>query len=229
MLSVMLLIGGATLACPAMAAYACPRCYGLVPVSPGLYVEAAMPLADRTALRATIAGAEAQVAAFYGSFDRRPTVLACATEACDRRLGGRGARATTFGTWFIRLSPRGLDATIVAHEFSHVEFHARVGELRLISGAVPAWFDEGLAVIVSRDTRYLAFDAAGGSSVGRCVAEPRGDLPSSPFEWAESSGKTPGLYAEAACGVMRWMEANGGAAGLRLAMGQIVEGTRRIP
>ncbi len=209
-----------------MAAYACPTCYGLQSVTSKLWVEAAMPAADRTMLRETVARAAQQVATFYGSFDREPTVMACETEACDRRLGGRGARATTFGTVFIRLSPRGVNQTILSHEFSHVEFHARVGDYRLLTGSVPAWFDEGLAVIVSDDSRYLG---PGETRATRCMAEPYDDLPSSPFRWAAQSGKTQSLYAQAACRVMRWMEANGGTAGLRVAMQQVADGKRRLP
>jgi len=214
------------IAWPAMAAYVCPSCYGLESVTSNLFVEAAMPAADRTMLRETVARAAKQVATFYGSFDRQPTVLACETAACDHRLGGRGARATTFGTLFIRLSPRGVDQTILAHEFSHVEFHARVGDYRFLTGTVPAWFDEGLAVIVSNDERYLG---PGETSAARCRAEPYADLPSSPFRWAAESGKTHSLYAQAACRVMRWMEANGGTAGLQMAMRQVAEGTRQLP
>lgn len=211
---VVVIVGGVIVALPAMAAYVCPSCYGLEPVSSSLFVESAMSAADRTTLRETVAEASERVATFYGSFDRRPTVLACATEACTRRLGGRGARATAFGTLFVRTSPRGLDQTILAHEFSHVEFHARVGDYRFLTGSVPAWFDEGLAVVVSNDARYLG---AGATSRTRCLADPDGDLPSNPFRWAqevEDSGRSRTMYAQAACRVMRWMEANGGKTGL---------------
>jgi hypothetical protein len=209
-----------------MAAYVCPSCYGFERVTNLLFVESAMPAADRTMLREAVTQAADKVAMFYGSFDRRPTILACETDACDHRLGGRGARATTFGTLFIRVSRRGLNQTILAHEFSHVEFHARVGDFRLLTGSVPAWFDEGLAVIVSNDARYLG---SGMTSEARCLAEPGSGLPSSPFEWAAKSGVTHDLYAQAACGVMRWLEANGGIVGLRTAMNQVADGARNLP
>ena len=73
---------------PALAAYACPACYGLERVTSTLYVEAAMPAQDRAKLQDTIVAAEARVAGFYGSFEGHPTLLACMTEACDRKLGG---------------------------------------------------------------------------------------------------------------------------------------------
>ena len=159
---------------PALAAYACPACYGLERVTSTLYVEAAMPEQDRATLRDTIAGAQAQVAGFYGSFEGHPTLLACATEACDHKLGGRGARATTYTTFggsFIRAAPRGLNQTILSHEFSHVELHRRIGAWKLFWEAVPAWFDEGVAVIVSDDERYLK---PGTEGAQRCTVQPDG-------------------------------------------------------
>lgn len=224
--SAFLIVGGIVIAWPAMAAYVCPSCYGLEPVTSNLFVESAMPATDRATLRETVATAAAQVATFYGSFDRRPTVLACETAACDHRLGGRGARATTFGTLFIRVSPRGLNQTILTHEFSHVEFHARVGDYRLLTGSVPAWFDEGLAAIVSNDSRYLRPGLTGET---RCLVEPGGDMPSSPFQWSAEAGKTPALYAHAACRVMRWLDANGGLMGLRVAIQGVADGSRSLP
>jgi hypothetical protein len=211
---------------PAVAAYACPSCYGLERVTGSLFVDPAMAVEDRRMLQETAARAAAQVANFYGSFDKQPILLACASEDCDRRLGGKGARANTYGTTFIRLSPRGLDQTILAHEFSHVELHARIGQFRLLTRAVPAWFDEGLAVIVSDDARYLG---PGTMSASRCLAEPQGDLPSSPSQWGHSAGKTPRLYAQAACRVMRWMEENGGKMGLLDAISHVADGSRRLP
>src|SRR5215471_1911382 len=160
-----------------------------------------------------------------------PTAFPRAADAGTRESDLRGARQCYFsrcpyGTTFIRLSPRGLDQTILAHEFSHVELHARIGQFRLLMRAIPAWFDEGLAVIVSDDARYLG---PGTMSATRCLVEPRGDLPSNPSQWGHAAGKTPGLYAQAACRVMRWMEENGGKTGLRDAISQIADGRRRLP
>jgi hypothetical protein len=227
--SLFLFAGGSLIAWPAMAAYLCPSCYGLERVTGDLLVDSAMPAAHRTEVRETIARAAKRVSNFYGSFDRRPTLMACETDACDRRLGGRGQRATTFGTWLIRVSPRGLNETILAHEFSHVEFHARIGDYRLLTGSVPAWFDEGLAVIVANDARFVG---AGATSQTRCLLDPGGDLPSSPFRWADAvreAGRSQALYARAACRVMQWMEANGGTPGLLAVIRQVENGTRRLP
>ena len=211
---------------PAVAAYACPSCYGLLRLTGSLFVDPAMSVEDTTKLQETISRATGQVAAFYGSFEHAPTLLVCATKECDHRLGGKGAKANTYGTTFIRVSPDGLNQTILAHELSHVELHKRSGPMKFLAGAIPAWFDEGLAVIVSDDARYLKPGATSGM---KCLAEPEGGLPSSPSQWRPLASKTPGLYAQAACRVMRWIEANGGMAGLLTAISQVADGTRQLP
>lgn len=218
-----------TLASPwALAAYACPACFGLEEMASGIYVEATMPAAERTRLAQIITQAKEQVAAFYGSFERSPVLLICATAECDRRLGGRGAKAVAFGTSFIRVAPAGINVTIFAHEFSHIELHSRVGMWKLTTGAVASWFDEGVAVIVANDTRYLN---PGRLSEDRCLPDalaiPVTSLPTSAFQggW----GKSQGLYAAAACNVLKWMEANGERAGLLAALSDVARGERSLP
>ncbi len=214
---------------PALAAFACPSCYGLERITPALFVEAAMPAQDRAKLQETIVAAEARVAGYYGAFEGHPALLACITDACDHKLGGRGARATTFTTFggsFIRAAPRGLNETILSHEFSHVELHRRIGAWKLFMEAVPAWFDEGVAVVVSDDERYLK---PGVTGARRCTALPERPLPDGHFSWGAAAGKTPGLYAQAACGVLIWMDANGGRTGFLAALAETADGKRTLP
>jgi len=211
---------------PAVAAYGCPHCYGLERLTDGIYVEREMPEADRAALQGLIGRAAKRVEDFYGSFEHVPVLLVCGTSVCDRKTGGRGARAETYGSAFIRVSPRGISETILAHEFSHAELHGRIGAWRMLRGALPAWFDEGLAVVISDDERYLA---PGPTAAARCRAEPDADARVGFFAWGSVAGKTPGLYAQAACRMLRWMEANGGRAGLLAAVDEIAEGKRLLP
>ena len=214
---------------PVLAAAGCPRCYGMEPVRGDLFVDRQMPVFARNELMGSIAEAESMVSAFFGQRNRRPTILACSTDVCDRSLGGRGARATTyssFGFSVLRLSPKGLNTTVAAHELSHVEVHARIGVLAQMRGVFPAWFDEGLAVLVSEDQRYLK---AGGSAVERCLKTPDQELPVSPFVWGPLAGKIPWIYAQAACQVLRWMEENGGKAGLLAAIDEVATAQRRLP
>lgn len=214
---------------PALAVSACPGCFSFERIADGVYVDAEMPADQRSELRASLAGASASVSSFFVELRRMPRIVACASERCDKALGGRGARAVTYssvGFSVLRLSPRGLDRMIVTHELAHVQVHARIGVLNQIRGTVPAWFDEGLAVVVSQDDRYVK---SGASAADRCVGSSRDRLPASPFEWGPLSGRTPVIYAYAACAVLQWMEANGGRQGLLAALDDVAAGRRSLP
>ncbi|WP_124602877.1 hypothetical protein [Burkholderia sp. Bp8963] len=202
----------------------CTACFGMERAGPGLIVDREMPAKIRDALSTNAMEAETRVRGFYGTFDRAPTIVACSTDECDRRMGGRGALASTsitpLGT-ITRVSPRGQTPTILAHEFSHVELHRRIGWWKLANGVMPAWFDEGVAVIVSDDNRYLN---AGTTPAERCVRDSESSLPSSPAEWGPRAGKDRMIYADAACRVLRWMETHGGRDGLLKAIDAASDG-----
>ena len=217
------------LAMPALAAAACPSCYGFTKLADGIFVDYEMSAAKRSTLLSSVSSAKAAITARFGRLSRQPTIVACSTETCDKRLGGKGAKAITYsfpGGSVWRVSPRGLNRTIVTHEFAHVEVHARIGVANHITGTVPAWFDEGLAVIISEDDRYLK---RGASAAERCKQSAAPGLPVSPFEWASRAGKSHTIYAGAACAVLHWLEENGGNAGLLAALEEVAHGRRRLP
>jgi hypothetical protein len=101
------------------------------------------------------------------------------------------------------LSPRGIDPVIAAHELSHVEFHVRLGSRR---DQVPQWFDEGLAVLISGDERYLLPPTV----PDRCRDASLEPLPRTLEAWLRAAGADEQVYAKAACRVYRWAEAHGG-------------------
>ena len=164
-LTLLVLVAGAiAFAYPAAAALACPKCYGFQPAGSGLFVEAgAGPVAVTKAISAVAAG-RSRVADFYGGHERAPRILVCATQVCYDRVGGGASRGMTLLDFGLLLSPRGTTPTIAAHELSHAALHTRLGLVRTWRRDIPQWFDEGVAVIVSNDARYV-----GPSGKGRAL------------------------------------------------------------
>lgn len=204
---------------PALAAFTCPTCFGFARLAPDLYAERNLPAERHAALLAAMAQGEARVRAFYGPI--RPVLtLACATQTCASRVGLGGSRGVAYATFALQLSPSGLDPVIIAHERSHIELHRRIGLLRWARGAVPSWFDEGVAVLVSDDPRYLRPEDGN----DRCLVEPRAVLPENLREWLHQASAHPSLYAEAACSVSRWMAPRGGPPAILALLDRVAAG-----
>ncbi|HZV21155.1 MAG TPA: hypothetical protein VE986_06375, partial [Hyphomicrobiales bacterium] len=98
-----------------------------------------------------------------------------------------------------------------------------------LTGALASWFDEGVAVIVSNDSRYLQ---PGGTSEDRCLTDARAkspaDLPTNMFLGSGKWGANTNLAA-ATCNVLKWMDANGGKTGLLATISNVADGKRRLP
>ncbi|GIH96453.1 hypothetical protein ACFFMN_22150 [Planobispora siamensis] len=211
-------VAGVALAFPAVAATTCPGCYGLERLGPDLYTEADLPAGQRRRMAEVVQEADRRVRDFYGGRTSAPRILACVTEDCYRRIGGGRERGVAVLNRAVILSPRGVDPVIVSHEMSHVELHERLGSA---GGRVPQWFDEGLAVVVSADPRYLLPETA----ADRCRVGPEGPLPATLEQWLRAAGADEQVYARSACRVHRWMAADGGKAAVaglieRLAAGE---------
>ncbi|HTV31954.1 MAG TPA: hypothetical protein VME69_02470 [Methylocella sp.] len=205
---------------PTLAALVCPSCFGFEQFSDRVYVEPTMPKPMREKLRQSLQEGVAKVVAYYGGLHSSPIVLACASESCWQRLGGSGAQGISYASFGIRLSPQGIDPVIIAHEYSHIELHQHIGLLNFTTGTIPAWFDEGLAVIVSDDPRYSKVKTA----TDRCEATLSGDLPEGQMAWTRAAGTEHDLYARARCRVARWMNANGGKAAALTLIQKVAEG-----
>lgn len=211
------------LAFPAIAVLVCAPCYGMSYASSRMVVDNAASAAQRRALDNAIASANVTVRNFYGTTGRKPYVVVCATRACDGRMGGTGVNALTItGPFFtvVRVSSNGIDPSFLAHEFAHVEFHDRVG-LANLQRNVPAWFDEGLAVIVSGDRRSIR---PGSTPAQRCRGSATSRLPSDADEWTRLAMQDPRIYADAACRTLHWMERHGGRSGTLAVIGQLSRG-----
>ena len=205
---------------PTLAALVCPRCFGFEQLSRRVFVDATMPGLLRAQLASAMREGETKVADFYGELRATPEVLACANDSCWRGLGGSGAQGISYASVGFRLAPLGINPTIVAHELSHIELHERLGLVKFMVGAIPAWFDEGLAVIVSEDPRYLLAS----TESDRCRVDATGSFPIAPMAWTRAAGTDHSLYARAACRVLRWMKANGGNAAALALIKKVAEG-----
>ena len=207
---------------PAVGMYACPSCYGFEAVGSRLYADRTIDAEHIKTLEEDLGEGLARVKEFYSSTRSNPYVFVCGSKACDSRMGYRGAKARAYGASYILIFAEGRSAEFLAHELSHIELHYRIGVHRGISGAIPAWFDEGLAAVISRDPRYVSVEPGGKPT---CIAEPDGPLPIHFREWGKVAGKQERpIYAMAACAVIRWMKDNGGRQGILDKIDRVVEG-----
>ncbi|CDX17645.1 conserved hypothetical protein [Mesorhizobium sp. ORS 3324] len=149
---------------------------------------------------------------------RDPEIFVCGDDDCYRKIGGGQSRGMALLNLALFLSPEGMTITIASHEMSHIELHTRIGLIKTVRRDVPQWFDEGVAVLVSDDSRYLR-----PTSSDRCLVEPDGALPTTRSAWIESAASTS-LYAKAACRVSRWIAAHGGSPAVTRLLESIVAG-----
>jgi hypothetical protein len=185
----------------------CPACFGFERVGDNAYSSDG---ARHEVVLATIAQARRRLKTWYGRPRSVPVFFVCADAICARRTvagHGRPLGLSGFGRTILLL-PGGGDAAIAAHEWSHVEFKERLGVWNFFRAEVPAWFDEGLAVIVADDRRYL--DPA--VQMMQCAR--RDILPVDEGSWGRLAATDHMLYAVAACRVWTWLDSHDGQAGL---------------
>lgn len=133
---------------------ACPTCHGLQKIAPGIYIEAAANQKSRQQLLTAVRQAKYRVTAFFGSIESAPRVVACLSRTCAQQFGAEGAKGVAYGWHAILLTRSRILPVIATHEFVHTELHWRMGFLGWLRGTVPAWFDEGLATVISADPRF---------------------------------------------------------------------------
>ncbi|MEF0941631.1 hypothetical protein [Rhizobium sp. BR 362] len=185
-----------------------------------VFLERDMPTAQAQEAIEAIGFARDRVRNFYPDMVGRPDIFVCGDDDCYRRIGGGGSRGMALLNIALFLAPRGTTVTIAAHELSHIELHSRIGIVKTYRRAVPQWFDEGLAVVVSDDSRYLK----PASAEDRCLAPPDGSMTTTREAWIESA-QSADLYAKAACRVSRWISGNGGSYGVTALISAVASGT----
>lgn len=219
-----LTLGIALLMARPLVAAGCPGCFGFVQQAPGLYVQSSMPAERRTRAATALAAAEQRVGAFFGGVQHAPRILVCADDACYRRIGGHpGSGTGTAGALTIVVSPEAINTVLMAEALAEVELHGRVGYWRTVTGAVPIWFDQGVAVLAADDTLYIR--PRGGRDRDRCLAGPISDMPVTPEDWnsdLQEQGQI--LYARAACQTDMWVESHGGPAAVAVLLAKLADG-----
>lgn len=195
---------------PPAAAAICPVCYGFERLNGRVWVEPSLAPAKREHLLKALGQARGDAARLFGELRADPVILVCARMECDRALGGNGLRAISSGWHVIRVAPHGMSTVVLTHEIAHAEMRWRVGPLAVLSGRYPAWFDEGLAVLVSRDPGFLEVDGLGAP---RCKREwsdgLAGELPRSGLPWAPAAVDARASYGRAACRAAQWYASAG--------------------
>lgn len=203
---------------PTIAAIGCPPCFGFDRLEANVFVDRDATPDQRSEAHAIAVGALDRIGAFYGGRQSAPDLFLCTTAACYSRIGGGGSHGMTILDLALFLSPQGFTPVDATHELSHIELHKRLGRLKTLRRAIPQWFDEGVAVVVSKDPRYpLAQTGA------ECVAALQGDMPVTRSAWIQEAEHDQ-LYAKAAQRVGCWMAARGGPPAIVDLIGKVATG-----
>jgi len=182
------------------AAQGLPSRRGMAQAAPGLWIDAAATGAEIAAIRDRIAGASVKVAGRLGAAQPVEWWI-CTTKACDS-ANGMKARGITYGASLITLNANaGRDPGVYVHELTHATLHGALPLGGLFSTALPLWFDEGVAVILSGEPPAAAKKAA-------CAKPQKGRLPQNAREFnrmAPNAKKALPVYTRSACAVRDWM------------------------
>ena len=125
-------------------------------IAPDVFVSASFDINEKENLLSTIDSAKSRISSTFGMMTSNPkaVVVANKNEASNfgANLFGR-AFLTPMGQCII-LGPNGQNIDVIAHEYTHAEFHHRVGWLKYMLD-VPIWFNEGIALLVDFRKPYL--------------------------------------------------------------------------
>lgn len=132
----------------------CPACYGLTEITPNVFTDDTNRAHEISAM---VERSRNTTQRFFGQNLSSPRMILCATDECNSIFTGSIIRGVAYGSRLIRVSPEGLNETIITHELTHTEVfkrQERLGVSATLGGAIPAWFNEGLAVHLSKDDRF---------------------------------------------------------------------------
>lgn len=195
----------------------CPTCYGLNKIGPRVFTDA--PDARHGEIMKLVHLADRKIGAFFGTLRSAPQIVVCTTQSCRRSFSrGRSPSGLTYGWHAIFISPRGVRANIITHERAHAELHYRLGTIGLTRNAIPAWFDEGLAVLLAEDARLV--DRFKGLRVTAWIRKANW-----PWQWSKliKSRGWRDTYGAAAARVKAYADVIG-RTGLRRVIDEVIKG-----
>lgn len=201
----------------------CPQCFGFSKVSDGLYIQSGLSAAEQARTEQVVAAARKRVADFFGSLEHSPRAVICGDDACYTRIGGMpGTGMGSVDRFAVVVSPKGLDPALLAAAIARAELEGRVGWWHMKTGAVPAWFDAGVAALASDDPAYVRPARPGQKD--RCLTGPGGDLPDQSDLWQQRVQQFDYLNAAAACRVDLWMLDHGGTSAVTTLLDKVGQG-----
>jgi hypothetical protein len=218
--------------CPPAAADAPPIRFDggeMIALCRDLVVDPTIDAATRRRLADDFVEARAHVARQLGKREAPdPLVVVCAADACSAHFAGVANRSVVLapgqrlaGARF--KAPRLAIVLVVAdaqargtlaHELTHLETRARLGR-----GQVPAWFDEGLAVVIGGEPRCTGKEPRGIDDLRRLA---HADAWS---EYTNVPGTLIPTYCQAHAEVDAWVRAHGKDKALDL-LAQVRDGAR---
>jgi hypothetical protein len=165
-------------------------------------------------LKAMLTAAKRRVSGTFGEV-MPARLIHCTTQDCAERLG-LSAPGMSYGAQMVILGPE-ADEAVLGHELCHIGLHRGHGLRALVAPPFPAWFDEGLAVLLSPDERYTRPEALGDAEWIRAALTPRqwGEMVTSE-NWAQAHGSAGRLVEE--------VEAEIGREGVRALIEEVSDG-----
>lgn len=181
-----------------------PTRKGMSQVVPGLWVDNSATAEEVAAVRKRIGTASAKVQKYLGAAQSVEWWI-CASKPCDQ-ANGMKARGMTYGASLITLNANASrDSGVYVHELTHATLHGALPMGGLFSKALPLWFDEGVAVILSGEPPKAARKAA-------CEKPQKGPqkgaLPRNAQEFnrmAPDAKRALPVYTRSACAVRDWL------------------------
>jgi hypothetical protein len=148
-------IGIAAAAIPGPQRMIAPSWFGLSEVAPNVFSDDPSKAKQQLAF---IDQSNQTVSAFFGDLQSTPRIIFCTTMKCEQTFGKNGSVAVAYGWHFIHIPPRAfidpiVGQVLVTHEHVHIELVKRWGWTALYDEKIPSWFNEGLASLLSQDSR----------------------------------------------------------------------------